>query len=477
MARLLDRLGGIQVRQWIGEIRDRLLFLPLLFTLAGAALGVLSVSLDQFLVDSDDLPRFLRTSVDGGRQVLSTIATGLITAYTLMLSLLLVAVQLASSQFSPRTLRNWLGDRVLQRAVGLVLGTVVFCLVVLFRTRDFDDGDSFEPHVSVLLAIALAVASLIVVLRAADHLADSMRVGAVAHRGMAETRQLVEQLGSAEAIDDPRTNPAARPVDGRPERPPPGARVVEAPTAGWVQGIDIDALFDACPDDALLHVPVAVGTFVTTGQPLAWLTPDPGAGSGSDAGSDDEDVEDEIRTAFALGDERTMRQDIGFGIVRLVDVALLALSPALNDANTAKDVIAHLGEVVGAVFEHEERGTLRSRDRRRVMLAERSHAEYLFAAFDQIRGAARAQPQVLTTLVRTLLTLRDEIERRHLPAHVGPVDDLLVEIAQDTMESDQLTSRERNRILDVIPSVLRARAAGGGASAGFDGRARSPERS
>jgi uncharacterized membrane protein len=424
--------------------------LPAAFSVVAILLAIGFVWLDR-QVPTESLPPVLQTSVDGGREVLGTIAMGLIAAYTLLLTLLLIAVQLASSQFSPRTLRNWLGDRTLQRAIGLVLATIVFCLLVLYQTRDLEDADTYEPNLSVFAAIILALASLIVVLRSVDHLADSMRVGAVAEKVMNETLVLIDAMDGDQPIERPKLSPAPQLLPAAPRRPPGDVHVVAAESAGWIQYIDVDAILDACDEGVTVHLPAAVGIYTLSGMPLAWISPVPDHPDALD------EFDTEVRKAISVGEVRTMQQDIGYGITRLVDVALRALSPSLNDANTAKDVIAHLGEVVLALLGQPERSGTMHRNRRTVVAAEHSHRKYVLAAFDQIRHSAIDAPEVLANLVQTLLTLRDEVERRNLPAHPSVLEDVIVEIVDD-IERSQLSPRERRRILDLVPVPLRSTA-------------------
>jgi uncharacterized membrane protein len=436
-----------RLAQFVLEARQRMVALPAAFSLAAVLAAIGFVWLDR-QVATESLPQVFQTSVDGGREVLGTIAMGLIAAYTLLLSLMLIAVQLASSQFSPRTLRNWLGDSILHRAIGLVLATVVFCLLVLYQTRDLDDADTFEPNLSVFTAIVLALASLIVVLRSVDHLADSMRVGSVAKKVMGETLELIDKMDGDHPIERPKLSPAPQLVPSAPQRPPGDVHVVAAESAGWIQHIDIDDILDACDEGVTVHLPAAVGVFTLSGMPLAWISPIPDDPEGLD------EFDTKIRTAISIGEVRTMQQDIGYGLTRLVDVALRALSPSLNDANTAKDIIAHLGEVVLALLARPERSGTIHRDGRTLVAAEHSHRKYVLAAFDQIRHSALDAPEVLANLVQTLLTIRDEVTRRELPADTTVLDDVIVEIVSD-VERSQLSPRERRRILDLVPVALR----------------------
>lgn len=432
------------LRRLFSRFGQRLLAVPMAYSAGAVILAALMVWIDR-QVPSDSVPEVVTTSVDGGREVLGTIAMGLITAYTLLLSLVLIAVQLASSQFSPRTLRKWLGDAVLQRAVGLVLATVVFSLLVLYQTRDLDDADTFEPNLSVLTAIILGLAALAVVLRSVDHLADSMRVGSVARTVLDETLELIAREEDQPSLDRPNLNPAPQLLPDAPEQPPGDAHVVTCLAPGWVQSIDLEAILDACPDHSTVQLPQAVGAFAVSGIPIAWLSPVP---------PDDEDAleafDRAVHSAISVGDVRTMDQDVGFGITRLVDIALRALSPSLNDPNTAKEVIAHLGEILLALLAQEERPATVTRESRTVRSIEHAHRRYVEASFDQIRHAAIDTPQVLAVLVQTLLTVRNEVVRRGLHARPEVIDDLLAEIEDDVRRSG-LSEREKARIFELLP--------------------------
>ena len=284
-------------------------------------------------------------------------AGGLITSITLLLSMMLVAIQLASTQFSPRTMRDWLGNRNLQHTIGLVLGTTVFCLLALRSTCDLGEGDTaIVPHLTVLVAVALGVLSLVAVVRSVDHLTHSVRVGAVADRVAAETIEVVDRVDRTIPTGQaPTVLPSA---DGTDELPtttiPPDAVAIEAPTAGWIQQIDADALLDVLPGGSTAVVVVSIGGFVPECAPLVWISPSPDA---------DDPCRTEVLDAFAIGDGRTMQQDVEFGLVQLTDIAVRALSPGVNDPTTAADVVVHIGNVLLAIWSREQPSSTRSGDR------------------------------------------------------------------------------------------------------------------
>ena len=142
-----------------------------------------------------DLPSFHSTTVDNARSILSTVAGGTISAAAVVFSLTLIAVQLASSQFSPRVVRGFVGDRFQQIVMGIVVGTFTYCLVVLRvvqKPLESSGSGPFLPQVSIVVAVTLAVASLLAVLASIDHTAKSLRVGALLDQVATQTVSVIE---------------------------------------------------------------------------------------------------------------------------------------------------------------------------------------------------------------------------------------------------------------------------------------------
>ncbi len=424
-------LGIVRLRQLADQVQHRLSFIPGLYVVGAFIVAQLTLLVDRALADQE-IPQFFATTVDSARSVFAAIAGGLITSITLLLSMMLITVQLASSQFSPRTLRDWLGDASLKHTVGLALGTTVFSLVALRSTRSFgEEGGEIVPHLSVILAVVLGVVSLFGVVQSVDHVTQSLQIGSVARRIAADTIRIVESteemgLGQAPARAPSSGDPAA--IDGRPgtddgsdqvdgaDRVPDDAIAIEAPTAGWVQQIRQASIIERLPEGATGYIVAPLGAFVPSGTPLMWVSPAP---------PEDDGCRTELLNAFALGDTRTMQQDIGFGLVQLTDIAVRALSPGVNDPSTANDLIVHLGDVMLAIWskpvaDHREEHGGRSLVRRHPR-----HEEYLRRAFDPIRRYGASDPTVMLTMVRTLRMLADEIERRSLPGPPTPVNAMI----------------------------------------------------
>ncbi len=407
---------SVKFRQIADRITHRLSFIPLAYVAGAVLLVAICLLIDRRLVDVN-VPPILSTTVQSARSVFAALAGGLITTFTLLLSMMLITVQLASSQFSPRTLRDWLGNRQLQHSIGIVLGTAVFCLLALRSTRQFDDGaGTLVPHVTVIVAVLLGVASLIAVVSSVDGTTNRLRIGSVAARISSQTIDVIQQNDGVTVGQDPQITSVGTDPDLDLDR----ATVVETSTAGWVQQIDDDALLAAVPEGHTAMVVALIGGFVPAHGPLVRLSP---------AVDEQDSCLTRLRDAIAVGDSRTMQQDIEFGLVQLTDIAVRALSPGVNDPTTACDILVHLGDVMLALWATPRGSTTLTDDGRTVIRHRPTHADYLDRAFLPILHYGRQDVQVVATMRATMELVRSEVVRRQLPGPLGPLDDLLARLA------------------------------------------------
>ena len=441
------RTGIVRIRQLADEIRHRLSFIPAVYVLVSVVAVHILLFIDRNL-SSQDLPDIMATTVGSARSVFAAIAGGLITAITLLLSMTLITVQLASSQFSPRTLRDWIGDRTLQHTVGLALGSTVFALLALRSTRAFGDGRiEVVPHLTVLAAVVLAIVSLLMLVRSVDHIANSVRVGAVANRIAAETIATIDAEEQLHAGQYPVGVPAARAAEATDDvtsteslTVPTGTFAIEARAAGWVQQIDVATIIEELPDNTRAVVASPIGGFVPDAAPLVWLTPTP-------------DPDDPCRTslleAFALGDTRTLQQDVSFGLVQLTDVAVRALSPGVNDPGTANEIIVHLGNLLLKLWARPVADAEFERDGKVVIFRQPTHEEHLRQACDPIRRYGAEDPMVVTTLLRMLYTVRSEVQRRELPGPIEPID-VMVRTIGTTASTERWSPAEQRDLAGLL---------------------------
>lgn len=368
---------------WI-RVRDSLWFVPAVLTVSGALLAILLVQLER----SGIVPWptraeqwLLAGDADGSRQLLSAIAGGLMTVTGVAFSVTIVAIQLASSQFTPRVLRNFSADRANQLVLGVLIGTFTYAMLVLRTIRaSSDDTDGFVPQLAVAVGVLLALLSIGWLIYFINHMAASMRVSVILERVTTETLRHVREY-FPEPFGASRTS---RAVVGDPAA---GAQAVPTPRAGYLQAVDSASLHDfAAQHDLTVRMGCDIGQFLLAGQPLAWVTP---------AEAIDDGAIRHMCKAFVIGEERTPKQDIEFGIVEIADIAIKALSPGINDPTTAMRCIDRLTEILQELGCRSAPADAQLADGRAPFIAR--HLEFSSAvavAFDQIRHFGASNPAI-----------------------------------------------------------------------------------
>jgi uncharacterized membrane protein len=262
---------------------------------------------------------------DSARSLLSTIAASMLSLTALVFSITIVVLQLTSSQFSPRALRTFLRDRQSQLTLGAFLASYVYSLTALREVRGKDGvADLFVPGVTITVAFVLVMVSVGLFVAYIHHIAQSIRVGTIIKRIADETRETIE-----------RVHPDEQPAEVSPPCFTPPIRVVVTKEAGIVTSSETDRLVAlAARAGAVVRLVPFVGDFVATGMPLFEVS----GGEGLD--------DDQLRAAVELGRERDSRQDVGFGLRQLVDIAERALSPGTNDPSTAVQCLDQIHDLL-----------------------------------------------------------------------------------------------------------------------------------
>jgi uncharacterized membrane protein len=461
------------------RLAQSLFFLPFMMVLASLVLSQVTVQIDRRIAP-DVLPEWFQATVPSSRAILSAIAGGTITAASIVFSLTLVAVQLAASQFSPRVLRGFLGDRFQQLVVGTVVGTFSYSLLVLREVRAADEGGSnaFLPQVSIAVALLFAILALTAVLASIDHTAKGLRVGSVADDIMNSTIGVIERLfdprsdesDSALVFDAPGVSPAPQLATTHvaDRRPPGHATMILSPRTGWVTAIDTAGALEALPDGTTLMITAAVGTFVAEGTPVAHWWPDDDSDHGSDSDRRDAssgssngrdegghnaesgEVEKIVRRTIQIEAARTMQQDVAFGLLQLNDIALRALSPGVNDPNTASEVVVRIGAILTELFRRDLAPVTNADGTRRLVRpTEPTFDDYVDLAIEPIRRYARTEPDVSTVLIRTLAAVIEDSERRFADPRTQPLVRQLEAVREELERFETAADRARVRaVLD-----------------------------
>lgn len=362
-------------------MRERLWVVPGLLAILAAIAAELLVRLDRLLDEENARPLWVFSgNADAARSVLSTIATATMTVLGVTLSITLAVLALTAQGYSPRALRRFVRDRVIQAVIGGFVGAFVFALVALRLVREDE-----VPGITVNVAVLLALAVLGLLVAFFHHMANEIHVERLIEAIWTEARAAIEStlrpLGSGDEGDDP-------------SWPPPGSVVATARArrTGRVCRIDDDALADvARATGGTVAVLPGPGDLVSEGEAVARLH----------GGRAPEQTEiDRLCAAVGLGTRRTMTQDVAFGLRQLSDIALRALSPGVNDPTTAEEAILRSADLLRRLS--DLRLGTRVVDADGVTLVVRTRPgwdELVGVAFDQCAAAAEGQADAATMRV------------------------------------------------------------------------------
>ncbi len=322
------------------------------------------------------------------RDLLAAIAGSLISVTGLTFSLTVVALQLGSSQYSPRLLQTFVTDRGVQATLAVLTATFVYALTVLrtVRTEDATTDDSaFVPRLSITVAYLLTLGSVLALLLFLGHLARMLRVETM----LRDVHDEGSTTLARELPDVPRAAPAG------PLLPPGPGTPVLATSSGFLVGVDEAALVEAARGHgAVVLLAARIGDSVVTGTPLAHAWPEP-----ADHPVDADALEEALAGAVHLGFERSPDQDLSYGLRKVVDVAVRALSPGTNDPTTAVHALSHASALLGDLVTRPlEARRLADDGVLRAVVPQWSATDLLDLALEEPLQYASGQPAVLRRL-------------------------------------------------------------------------------
>jgi len=261
--------------------------------------------------------------------ILSSIATSIMTVVSIVFAILLMTLTLASTQFSPRILISFVRDRTTQWTLGLFLGTFSYCMAALPAARALPHP--FVPVATVTGAMLLALVCVGWLIYFINHISRSISVNHIVDRIARETELVIDEL-----MPYPRS---PFPLPDRSETSPTEdwAPVLNR-QSGYIRYVDINHLLALAHSYRIcVHLERRVGQFVPAGVPLARVSKPERVPA---------DRALHIIAAFDIGPTRTLQQDVEFGIIQIVDIALRAMSPAINDPSTAISCVDQLSRIM-----------------------------------------------------------------------------------------------------------------------------------
>lgn len=377
------------------SVRTTYWAVPSLMSVLAAGLSVAMIHLDEVLTPTfiDTLSWVYAGGPEGARAVLSTIAGSMITVAGVTFSITIVALTLASQQFGPRLLRSFLRDLGNQVVLGTFVATYIYCLLVLRTVRGNDDAQ-FVPHLAVTVGVLLAMLSLGVLIFFIHHVSTSIQASQIIANVAGDLEGAVVRL-FPEMIGHEKADRAAS-VTALPEGFDEGAQAVPAHSGGYVQAIDEDALLTlAIERDVVLRIDAEPGRFARHGTALVSVWP---------TTSVDHALCESVREAFIIGSARTPTQDVQFYVEQLVELAVRALSPGINDPRTARMCLDRLGQTLCQMARREMPASRRLDDngRLRVMAPPVSFETMAGTAFDEIRRYGRSSVSVTVHLLEII---------------------------------------------------------------------------
>jgi uncharacterized membrane protein len=371
------------LRKFLVQVGETFWLVPAFLTLLGIFGAVGLVHLDrigavpQWLIDGEWVYNGGGT---GARTLLGAVAASTIGVAGTVFSITIAALSLAAGQMGPRLLRNFTRDRGVQLSLGAFLGTFSYALMVLRSVRMQEEG-AFTPHLSLTVGILLAFACVGTLIYFVDHMSNRINVDTVIELVSDDVRRAIQRLGVDEASPAP---------------PAPSFWKEAVPIVdrrrGYLQELDANGLADwAAENDTAIRLLVRPGDYIFPGTPAA-LVLGPAVGA-----------ETAIRGAMALGATRVSSADLEFAVRQLVEVAVRALSPGINDPHTAIGVLDRLGASLCDVASVFLPGGVHLRRGRTVLVTPSiDYGGLCDAMFFMIRQSLAGNPAVLIRMLEVL---------------------------------------------------------------------------
>jgi uncharacterized membrane protein len=436
-----------RLKQIWSDLRSSFWFMPSLIVATSMILAVALIETDSIGGDRwlAQWPRLFGAGPEGARQLLSTLAGSMMSVMGITFSMTLVALALASSQYTSRILRNFMASRVTQVTLGIFAGIFAYCLIVLLTIRGDGVGEAqFVPGVAVFFAFVMALAGVGVLIYFIHHIASSIQassiIASVAEETMAAVHRLFPEKLGHEPDEDEDQDQVLQSLKQRPWC------AVPVVVDGYIQSVDNDGLLRLARDrKTIVRMECGIGEFVVQDTALASLALEE---------PPDQETIAALNASYRISSHRTVDQDPAFGVRQIVDMALKALSPGVNDTSTAvicvdylTAILARLAPLRFPALRRYEEGELR------VIAMAPTFENLLVDAFDQIRRNAEGNVSVMSRVLGALDaigSLTDSPRRRRAlleqVQRIAELADRTIDSAHDRARIEERLTRVREAI-------------------------------
>lgn len=411
-------------------------FVPTLFVFCGIIFAIILIWFDyEFGSPFRFLPGFFGVQASGARDILSVIAGSAITVAGTVFSITIVALTLASTQFSPRVLRNFMRDTGNQAVLGTLVGIFAYCIVVIRTIREGGNNpdDNFVPSTAVFFGVILALVGVGCLIYFIHHVAISIQatkiISLIAEETIREIRKSFPTEENPLKIDK-KTEDFLVKTD---------YLKVGANKTGYVQNADTTELIELAEQhDLILRMQRRIGQFSIEGLPILEIFPlDPKFVL-------TDQLTKTFQETYEISSFRTVGGDVAFGLRQIVDIALKALSPAINDSTTAVTCIDYLTAIMVCLAKRPSCHTyLFAGDKLRLIVEQQRFEDFFDLAFNQIRQNASGNVAVILrqlnsvnilSMINVKLPFGDERKERHELMQTKAR--LLYELAEETIKAD-----------------------------------------
>jgi uncharacterized membrane protein len=430
-------------------LRTNLWVVPVVATLAVVVLFVVTYSIDRSAYDGriQFPPWVISGTADVARVLLATVAAAIITVVGIVFSITIVALTLASTQFGPRMLRNFVRDPGTQLSLGTFVASFCYAMISLVSVGGGPHGD-FVPHLSITLTLLFTLFDVAVLIYFLNHIATMIQLPVVI-ANIATT--LVNEVTAMESHHACLVGTARGPShEELLQRLAEDGAPIRTPRSGYLQVIRHDVLVKiAAKAEAVVQLPYRPGHFMVAGQVIARVWPAEAAGS----------VAERLALGHVAGAYRTLPQDVSFGLDQLVEIALRALSPAVNDTFTGMTCVDWIADCLIRIAPlwHPQRIRRDADGNIRVIAFQPDFDRLVERSFDTIRQASVGMPALmirqLAAITKVIEQVPDRKRRTALIRQAEAIQRSNLATVADPADRDDVTQRYEAVLALIVPAA------------------------
>ena len=442
---------------WWADVRQSYWFIPSIMAVAAIVLSFLTTAVDSTLGSEwlENISWLYANKPAGARAVLSTVAGSMITVAGVTFSMTILSISHTTSQVGPRLLNNFMRDTGNQITLGVFISTFLYCLMVLRTVRNADSptpgstsnaelASAFVPHIAVMVGLLLAISSVGVLIYFIHHIPESIHISNIVAGVGRDLNDRIEERFPSQ-IGEPHEEESERSSEANlPDSFYSAATPLRSDRSGYVEYIDTDTLMNLARDhDLILRMHFRAGDFVTPASVLLRAAPESRV---------DDDVKRMLAACYVSGAQRTSTQDLRFVINQLVEVAMRALSPGVNDPFTAMNCMNWLQSALETLAERKLPAAHRFDDEQnlRIVAEPETFASFAAIVFDQLRPYVAADRNAAIHMMEMLVNIGVSASslsrRRVLVRHASRLRKICNATLTDRDDLKIITSRYRSLI-------------------------------